>query len=145
MALQSVIAVDNGKVIGGGSSTSTGGLTQEEHGWLEAIYDTRVSMPNVNDVNPNYYAVLPYKIVMPNSYCYMEIAGYSEIGLVREGSSTSNITVTYQFYFGDGTIGSEATVTVGTTVSTISIPSGAIGFAYKSNASSAFIYYGLKV
>lgn len=40
MALEEVVAVDNGRVLGGSSSGSSGGgLTQEEHAWLEALYE----------------------------------------------------------------------------------------------------------
>lgn len=109
MALEEVVAVDNGKVLGasiGGSGG--GGLTQEEHDWLESLAKYT---PNMYDVNPTKSQDYALNVYVPNG-TYNDskrvpivVCGYDAVSFYKY--TASNTYAKFVWVYADGSISDE--------------------------------------
>ena len=139
MALENVVAVDKGRVISSGSSGG-GGLTQEEHDWLESV----AKMPNYYDINPEKQTVNGFFRTNVSSFGTLPVLGYDKIALYQWAS----YYVDYRFNYKDGSTDSSFTgrTTRGAWTNYIQIPENANEIYFSSNSgteSYAAISYSL--
>ena len=123
----------HGQTVGSGSSSGGGGLTPEEHGWLESL----ASMPARGDVNAEKTTVVQCAL-QSGAVVYFPIIGYDKIStahLVNVPSSLKLCTST-------GDVVSSLTIPSGSTVwsNYEDIPSNAAYLKVTASNNLAFYY-----
>ena len=129
--------------LGGG-----GGLTAEEHGWLESLANYE---PNMYDINPTKEQAQPglWRLCGGGSnYSYINIpcCGYNKIAMKTDQTSSSKIPA-YAFYYADGSVDSYTNLST-TWTNWITIPENAviIKIRVQGNGDSAYpvlVYFSL--
>jgi hypothetical protein len=130
-------------IVGSGGSGG-GGLTQQEHEWLESLASYT---PNMYDINAekNTAGNVPGRIIVcadtdsPRSY--IPVCGYDKIAFYQ---ASSGRTMKYKWLYSDGTMSEETTLTYNTWTDYISIPANVVCVVitayYSSMTYSAFNY-----
>lgn len=115
--------------LGGG-----GGLTAEEHEWLENVG----KMPNFADINPNKLTGICRQTYSgSNGFVYIPVTGYDVISLYMSQGQTG--TSYNAFVDASDTVVETVSITTNTWVDK-KIPSGAVFYRCKSSSSSSWTY-----
>ena len=142
MALESVIAVDNGRVLSGGSESSGGGgLTQEEHDWLESIS----SMPARGDINPGKIYGTPFVLCSYSntSYAYIPILGYDKVAIAVSSASSTGSTMKFIDNYGQVVSTTPKPSTDRAFTDYVDIPNNAVVLLVESPGTSIVVYYSM--
>lgn len=135
-------------IVGSGSGGG-GGLTQEEHDWLESLASYT---PNMYDINPNLvdssgqpgaecystYVTSLSGHFMYDYYCKIPVCGYKRVKIWGNPASSAYSYIKYRFQFADNSFGTPSNAVSGWT-DWITIPENAVGLQFSNNNERANI------
>lgn len=130
-----------GTNIVGSSASGSGGLTQQEHEWLEELYDTRAGMPNINNINSDHTSAAYIGIYKGYVDPFLPISGYGHVELY-----CPNGGCTGQFRDASNT-GIGNTFSVGSSWVSFEVPSDAVYIHFETSSQSTIpkLYFSLLV